>query len=359
VENDNILFVTNGKSIKDDSTLGWIRTALIQTGKAKVHTLCMADESISVEESAKLTAEARYLIVCTPIHIYSGTKFREGTEEVLLCTSPFHLYNQGLQTNYRLKWHRKYMQLVSHNDISVLQLPSDSVEQTYRKSYAPQGNVKCDLYGCCLTDRYGKEEFAEKSKEKLLNIFPEAAGKKVIFYAPAVKTRTDCPEWLDLLELDILQRLIGDKYVVVLNLNKSQLKNIHFKNKLNIPGFSKWIKRRMTPWELMACSDIIVGDYRDIFYQAPFFHKPTYSTASDYERQYMLSPNLTMNKEKFREFLFCPVVNSSIELAQELEKVESYDFHPMEKFRNEWMNQCDGNSVQRVVEYLLRGIEKR
>jgi hypothetical protein len=316
------------------------------------------EESFSVEKAAKLTAEARYILVAAPVPIFSGVRFREETEEILLCTTPFHLYKQGLQTKYRLKWHQKYMQLASHNDFSVLQIPSDTVEEIYRKSYAPKNNVKCDLYGCCLTDRFLDDAYIAQSKEKLIRIFPEARDKKVICYLPMVKVRPDCPEWLDLLELDVLQRLLGDRYVVVLNLNKNQLKNIHYKNKLNIPGFSKRIKRGITPWELMACSDVIVGDYRDVFYQAPFFHKPIYSTASDYERQYMSSLNLMMDNEKFRQFLFCPVVNSSMELAKELENLGNYDYRPMEKFKDEWMNKCNGNSVQQAVDYLLRGIER-
>ena len=38
-----------------------------------------------------------------------------------------------------------------------------------------------------------------------------------------------------------------------------------------------------TVLNLMIAADIIVGDYRDVFFEAPFLHKPTFSTASDYE----------------------------------------------------------------------------
>lgn len=348
----SILFVTNGKSIKDDSALGWIRSELKKREGLRIHTLCLGDSEVSMEESVRLVAEARYIVTCSAISLFCEIKFRKGTEEILLCLTPFHLYNQGLLTDYRLKWRGKYMEYSSYNDISVLQLPSKNVESIYRKSYAPNSSVKCDLFGCCITDRYFDNEFIRSSRSVLEEIFPEAAGKKVILYVPTVKTRQDCAAWMDLLDMDVLHRLLGDEYVVVININKNQKNGVKYKNQLTIPGFSKIVQKGITMSGMLAACDIVVGDYRDIFFQAAFFRKPVYSTAYDYERQFMRSPNLHIARNNYEDMVFCPVVNSAVELAEQLENVDTYDYSGLEKFVARWMDGCDGKSMERVVNYI-------
>lgn len=360
----SVLLVVNGKTLKDDSALGWVQENLQKNEGFHIHTLCAGASAnvigteISLKEKARMVAEARYIIAVTSVHLFCKTKFRSETEEILLCLTPFHLYNQGLMTDYRLKWREKYMNLAAHNDVSVLQIPSRNVEELYRKSYAPNSDVKCSLLGCCITDQYYDTDYINKSKQKLREVFPESEGKKVILYVPFVKVRQDCTEWMDLLDLDVLHRLLGEQYVVAVNINKKQLNGIKYKNQFAIPGFSKWIRRGISIQNLLAACDVVVGDYRDIFFQAALLHKPVYSTAYDYERQFTKSPNLRVARENYDQLVFCPVVNSSAELAAELEKADSYDYDRLKEFAGRWMDGCDGKSIERVVNYIEDGIRQ-
>jgi CDP-glycerol glycerophosphotransferase (TagB/SpsB family) len=106
--------------------------------------------------------------------------------------------------------------------------------------------------------------------------------------------------------------------------------------------------------EIIISADVIVGDYRDTFFEAALLKKPMYSTAYEYENR-IKSLNISANALDFDSFLFCPLVRSSEELARELLTVESYDYGPMEEFAATVLDGCDGESAKRVVEYLYNG----
>ena len=351
VVTDKIILVANGKRLKGTG-LDMLNKALAAQDRFEVKTVLVAKKQYSDEDLAKELASARYIIVYKAVSLFCKTVFRDETEEILLCNTAFPLYNQGLMTNYFLKWRKKYMELAGRNRISVMQIPAAGREEYFRKNYSNDRKTKCDILGCCNTDIYFDETIAKRSREKLLKLFPEAEGKKMILYMPMWRTRKDCPEWLSMLEMDVLKKYLGDEYAVVVNFNVRQKKG-EIRNIIEIPGFSKEIIKKMTLRELMVAADIIVGDYRDTFFESALLHKPVYSTAYDYEK-IIQSNNMSLNANSFEDYIFCPIVRSAEDLIKHLKQADEYDYAPMERFRNEMLTSCDGKSLKRVIDYLMR-----
>ena len=106
----------------------------------------------------------------------------------------------------------------------------------------------------------------------------------------------------------------------------------------------------------LAAADIIIGDYRDTFFETPLMHKPAFSTAYDYEN-FIQANNMSQNANHFEEYIFCPVVRTSEELADQLKNLDSYDYSLMERFKQEMYADCDGHSAQRVVDYVLEHLD--
>ena len=357
IDENMILIANNALRLKDNTTLGMLKNYLENNSDKKIEVLCTGNKSLSIEEMARKTAMARIIVVGDAVGIYCKTKFRQGTEEIMLCLTPFNLYNVGLQTNYYLKWRQKYTSLVSMNDVSVMQIPNKDSEEIYRKSYCPNAEVKTDLLGCINTDLYFDEGRKKQAIEKLHEIFPESQGKKVILYIPSVRRRNDCELWLDLFEMDILKELISDDYRVVVFLNKNQLDGKKTRNRFTIPGFSMRINGGISLRDCMLASDIVVGDYRDIFYQSVFFNKPVFSTAYDYEVQLMRSPNLNGMYNVFEKNQFCPLVKNEQELAEEIKNIDKYDYSKLEETRQKLFSGCDGKSLERTAAYVLNALE--
>ena len=251
-----------------------------------------------------------------------------------------------------MKWRTKLNQLGGWNDISVLQIPSKNREDFFVKSYVSARTASCDLIGCCPTDYYYDPDYIDNARRKLEELFPEARSKKVILYMPAPRKSEACAEWYNILDIEILSRALSEDYVVVLApTGNFVLKTC--RNTIEIPGFSKLMMKGIHIRELMVSADVIVGDYRDEFFEAALLKKPMYSSAWDYEIRVKL-PNMSANAGDFESFLFCPLVSSSEDLITALGDVDHYDFGPVEDFAAAMLDGCDGDSSKRVVEYLLR-----
>lgn len=348
VEN-KVLFVTNNKTLSSTNLLP-VHDAMLAQNKMAVNSLCLGRPGLSTQKIINELATAKFVVVPHAIRKFAKITFRPETKEIMLNNTAFPLYNQGLSVNYFLKWKKRYIKLAATNDISVLQVPSKYLENRFRKNYSWSAQTDCSLLGCCNTDVYFEKNIAAKAKAKLCEMFPECAKKKVILYMPTIRMRSDCKEWISMLEMDVLQKLIGEEYVVVVNFNADQNK-CHYKNIVEIPGFSKIILSGIPLRWLMIAADVIVGDYRDTFFESAILEKPVYFSAYDYEEM-IKSRNMDMGQQ-FDDYIFGPIVATASDLANQLKQIGKYDYRPMKAFKEKMFSGCDGNSTKRVVDYLL------
>ena len=352
-----ILLVANG-DVEKNQTLNRVKKALedkktsislnVQNLVIKQISMNRIKSEDDMNELAILLAKADSILVSDPIPAFSDIRFRGGTREILLPVNPFNLYGQALDVQYFLKWKEKYRSTAGRNDFSAMQIPSEESEERYRKNFSHSSNTDCSLKGCCNTDIFfeGKEK---EIREKLERVFPESKDKKVILYMPTLRPNEDCLEWAKLLDLESLRDSLGDDYRVVFNYNESQLTKPYM-NLDDVPGFSKTIKGEMSIRELLIACDIIVGDYRDGFFESAILKKPVFFTALDYEE---IKKAKNVRAFDLKDFIFGPIVRSAQDLAVELKKIDSYDYSKLLEFREKWFSFCDGKSAQRAAEYIL------
>lgn len=351
---DTVVLVTQNSTL-DNTGLEAVKAALEKAGNFRVVELCLGLKP-PMEEIAATLAEARYVLSSRPIDLFCSLVWRPETSQILLPVNAFALYNSGYNSNHFLKHLRQYRKLTAKNDLTVIQVPSEHVADGLRHTYAPNRNVRCDLVGNCASDRYFDAEVCNAARTELEKLFPEAEGKKIIFYMPVWRTRKDCPNWIRMLDMEQLRSFLGDEYVVVVHFRKSDIAKGRVFNSAEVAGFSKVINKELSVRELMMACDVLIGDYRDEFFEAPLMHKPTFSTADDYET-FTRVGNMSQNAPKFEQFLFCPVVANAEELAGHLSRLGEYDYAPMEAFRQKMLSGCDGHSVERLVNYLRKEAE--
>ena len=348
---DRVLFITEGSRINKATGMALLKKGLDQKCDYVTENILLGrKKKLSDEQLAKKIATARFIIISQSIGLLSKTQLRDETKEIMIRENAFYLFNQALSMNVFLKWKNRYNHLLGQSDIDALQIPSEYQMLIFKTFFSSKADVDCSLRGCCVTDLYYNQEFIAGAKEKIQGIFPEAAGKKIILYMPLVRMRNQCEEWMDILDLELLQQLIGDDYVVAVQFNKKQVPDVYW-NTIEIPGFSKRITKGIGLRELMVASDIIVGDYRDTFFEAPLLKKPLYSTAYDYE-DYIKKNNMKCRANEFEEFLFCPVISSSKDLAEQLTILDEYDYTQQERFVGKMLTWCDGHSIDNVINYI-------
>lgn len=345
-----VLFVSAGKKINDFLSL--IKIIKQDTIYSCEKLLLGTYSAIDDEKIAQKIAGARLIICSGPIPLFSQLVFRAETEFIMLPSAPFQLYNTGMIQYNFLKWKQKLIRIKNDNRFSQIQVPSVDVKLEFLKRYSEHSEAKCDILGNCVTDCYFNSVFVSKAKRKVSTVFPEIHNKKIILYMPTLRVRPNFPEWISMIDMEELCKLIGNKYVVLINFDTKQIKN-EYKNIIEIPGFSKNMtnEKNINIRELISAADIVVGDYRDVFFETAILHKPVYSTAWDYER-IIKSPKISQNALKFESLIFCPVVETAEQLAEQLNQIDCYDYSRMEEFREQYFGACDGKSTERVIEYI-------
>ena len=347
---DTILILSNSKK-EADNQISLLEDGLKGIDNYTVKTILLGN-CVS-EGDADLAAEiakARFIVVPEPIHLLCKTVLRDETKEIMALPVPFTLNNKGMIQEIFLKWEQKFKLITAKNDISTLQIPSAALEDFYRRCYVTRSDAEIKVAGSYLTDVYFDPEFKSQAEAKLTELFPEAAGKKRILYMPKWRTRADCPNWLEMLDLELLKELVGDEYVVIVRINKGQILHDTV-NKFDLPGFSKLLNTGIGVRALMSTCDVVVGDYNDTFFETPIIRKPAFATTTDCER-FISGRNRSYHINNYEQYQFCPVIKTSYELADHLKNIDNYDFAEMDQFKDKYLTMCDGHSVERLADYI-------
>ena len=347
---NSIIILSTGKKPTIDR-LDFVRDELKKIDSYETELVLLGvDNGITDTSLAAKLASAKYVFITRPIAKICKVKFRPETKVIMIPANPYSLYNSGLSADYYLKWRKEYENLIANNDISVIQVPSEDQIDYYDKCYISKNTARFDLFGNYMTDCYFDEKFKADAKKRLYELFPEAKNKKIILYMPKVRKNLDCDDWYDFLDIEVLSKELGEKYVLVpwikLDKKKSEVFNV-----LDIDGFSKNMAGKIGLRNLICISDIIVGDYNDTFFETPILRKPAYSTTKDIKR-YLKARYFAMNANDIDDLIFCPVVKDSYDLVNQIRNVKEFDYSAMDRFREKNLKMCDGHSVDRIVEYI-------
>jgi len=217
----------------------------------------------------------------------------------------------------------------------------------YKKSYNVNELTEYVVAGACSTDVYYNDEYAAETKEKFLEQYPEAQGKKIICYVPRRRYREKEVEYLQLLDYSILNEQLGEDYFIITRFSK---KGQGYSNRIDIPGFSKDVTAELSNQDAMIVADIIVGDYRDATFEAPLMNKPIYLTTWDMEKFCEKHEELT----PYEELIMGVEVRDTEDFIAKVKDVENYDYSNQQAFKEKYLAHCDGNVAERIYEDLMK-----
>ena len=286
-------------------------------------------------------ASARYIISAMPLAYLGRIRLREETETIILNETAFSL----IRKSYSNLKQKQYEALRREMSISQVMISSDELIASAAEYFHVWDASSYRIKGSCRSDLYFDKEYCLEARQKLEKEFPAARGKKVIVYLPMVRYRSTKSGYKYFMNLKYLRSRISDQYVVAVNV---RLPRGEYTQNLNINGFSKVMNGLIAMPQLLCAADVVVGDYRDTFFETPLLHKPAFMLTND-------SYNFLKNRSTacdFAEAQIGPTIRSEEELAEQLERIESYDFTMQDTFRKKYLTYCDGNSARRVVDYI-------
>ncbi len=352
---DKVVFVTEERNVRQPEFIRLMGLMDSQKNKRIIYK-ALSVNGLTPEKVAPVAQElasARWIIIAQRVRIFGQFLFRQESKLIVLGYSAYPYLKIGYCRNYYVKAQDRYNKMIWQNDVRVVQRPSEFLDSYYRRIYNITRNDIEYIDGCCSTDVFFDKEYKRWALEKLFSEFPEARGKKVIAYLPSIKYRNEKIKFLDMMDMETLQKLIGDEYVVIIHQRK-EVRKLHALYETNIKGFSCDLTNIMTAREQMSVADVIIGDYRDVYFESAVMQKPIFSYGYDAEKYCEKSPAF----EYYEEICPGPVVSNEEEFAKKLQDMEHYDYSSQDNFRRKYLKYCDGKSTERLWQYLCNDLKE-
>ena len=206
--------------------------------------------------------------------------------------------------------------------------------------------------GIARTDIFFDEEYKNNFKNDFYGEYPQFKDKKIILFAPTfrgdVKESAFYP--MELFDLNEVCEQLGEEYVII-------IKHHPFvQEKHEIP--EKYAHRVIDLSEsteindLLFITDVIITDYSSLVFEASILNIPMLFYAFDLE-SYIRDRDFYFDFKLNIPGKVCPSLYSLIKAIKE----EDYEAEKIEKFRDMFFDNLDGNSSQRIADLIYKCLE--
>ena len=206
--------------------------------------------------------------------------------------------------------------------------------------------------GVSRTDLYHSKKWIEKCRKHFYEMYPVAAGKKIVLWAPTFRGNAGNPENITI-DLVHLQESLGGNYQILARLHPHMLRGMRGGD-LNTPVSA--LKEFICPIpteELYPVTDVLIADYSSLVYEYMLFDKPVV----------LYCPDLASYRSGRGFYMDITEIPGEIVAEEELlaeavrhayvKKPENADF------LNCYMGACDGKATDRIVQWIIQNRRKR
>ena len=301
------------------------------------------------DENLKLFATSEVIILREQIDIISMLDIRPETKIVQMWQCALPTLSLGYMRNMDNmgSYEKKLIEVRESVNYSVVTTASEALSKMFVKSLKNTEPSNIVPIGNPCTDVYFDEKYKEQTRKTLYDKFPQARGKKIIVYIPRHRFRTEPYKKLEFLDVPLMYKYLKDEYVLVLHTPVKNDNKYHIANQQKDFVFD--VKGIIALRPLLSIADVVVGDYRGSFFEAPLLNVPIYATAND------LQNHIENNdfKKNYNYMIGGPVVADTMDLIQRIVEIDQYDFTKQEKVVDRYLNKCDGRSAERLVKILF------
>lgn len=200
----------------------------------------------------------------------------------------------------------------------------------------------CKPVGVSATDIYYDEGYEDECKKEFFKKYPEAAGKKILLWAPTFRGSALDPHVPDSEVFESLRNKLGEEWFVVIKYHP------HMETK----GFKSGTD--IATERLLPVTDLLITDYSSIIFNYAIYRKPVLLYAPDLE-DYKGSRGFYLDYES----LPCEIAVDKEELITGIDRAyKVFDKERMEKFYQEYMSGCDGRATERIIKLMKKRYAK-
>lgn len=293
-------------------------------------------------------ATARYVFLCEGSRLIGCIRPREETCVVQVWHGCGAFKRFGFSTS-ELKFggdRRENLRYSYYKNYDLVTVSAPEVVWAYQEAMnLPKDSSVIQPLGISRTDVFFQKEFVRSARERVYRQIPDAAGKKILLYAPTFRGSVGGAKAPEALDLSVLARALGKEYVLFIKHHPV------VKQRPQIPpdaaGFAWDVSDLCTIEDLICVSDVCISDYSSLVYEYSLMERPMLFFAYDLEdygdwRGFYYD---------YEELAPGPVVRTTEEVLEELQK-RDFDLERVKKFRERFMSACDGHATERLLEQI-------
>lgn len=280
----------------------------------------------------KCYARAEYVVICDNFLPVSSCRKREGTTVIQLWHGCGAFKKFGYDTDgdipsfYAGNVYKNY-------DIVTVSAPGciphfAGAMRLPEKVFQP--------YGVCRTDKYFRESYNRACRETFDKMYPEAAGKKLVLWAPTFRGNPADPKLEQYGDIQKLSQQLPDDYFVIIKVHPHLAKKYPYDN------------CTMPTDQLLPVADLLITDYSSIIFEYSIYKKPMLFYAPDME-EYGVERGFYLDYRK----LPGTIVTRQQELAGEVMRALAdggKEADASAAFFDMYMSGCDGKATKRLAD---------
>ena len=236
-----------------------------------------------------------------------------------------------------------------YGNTTYVTLSSPQIAWAYEEAMLLSDRKEClKPVGVSRTDVFFQKDFIENARKHFHQVMPSAEGRKVILYAPTFRGHASKAVSPDCLDVRMLKEALGQEYVLV-------LKHHPFvKNPPAVPAdctdFAMDVTKEISIEELLCVSEICISDYSSIVFEYSLFERPMLFYAYDLEEYF----DWRGFYYDYHELAPGPVVSTNEQIIDFVRHVdEKFDLKRVRRFREQFMESCDGHATERILELVF------
>lgn len=280
-------------------------------------------------------ARASYVFICDNHLPVAGAKKRSETKVVQLWHAGGALKRFGYDSEWNIPSGYKGGNVFGNYNLVTVSADY-AVEPFTSAMRAARGVVRAT--GISRTDYCFDRSYIEKQKKRFFDNHPDAAGKKIVLWAPTFRGSASDPMFFGGDEIDRLKRELGDEYYIIRKLHP------HAKRREELNDSD------MSSEALMMVCDLLITDYSSILYDYSLLNKPLILFAPDLDT-YVRDNGFYEDYDSIP----APHVTDYDGLKDAvLDMYENFDVNAMEAFRKRTMTYCDGRATERIIMEIMK-----
>lgn len=300
--------------------------------------LSFKDNLFAILQFMKYYAQAGYVFLCDYYLPVISVKKRKGTKVIQLwhACGTYKKFGYDAEDDLALSKERNLFK-----NWDLVMVSSEECRSVYAEAFhIPEEKVKA--LGVSRTDNYFSQAYMQECEKEFYEKYPQAMGKKILLWAPTFRKNAVEANLVGLEEIEWLSEKLSEKWYIIKKVHPHAEREEKFSN-CSIPTE-----------RLYAVADLLVTDYSSVIYDFALTGKPILIYAPD-EKEYQetrgfyirmndLPAKRTTKKEDLLEW----ILENNYTITEEKYKA----------FVHKQLEKCDGHSTHRIIEYVLRGMEK-